>query len=108
MAEPLEVRAYGNVGWEIQDASGRVAVVYGGSLERARTMAAAPQMLEACLAAVVYDDAIRSCANDPEKMTEFGTAEGDDLDALYLDWMTKSRAAIASARVSQAEERENG
>jgi hypothetical protein len=31
-----------------------------------------------------YDEAIRSCANDPEKMASFCTAQGDDLDMLYF------------------------
>lgn len=33
---------------------------------------------------VEYDKAIKSCANDPEKMSSFCTAQGDDLDELYF------------------------
>lgn len=57
--------------------------------ERARALAEAAR--EIVDAAIAYDDAIRSCANDPEKMTEFGTAQGDDLDSLYMRWMTLVR-----------------
>lgn len=47
-------------------------------------------------AAVAYDDAIRLCANDPERMASFCSATGDDLDALYLRWMELARAALAA------------
>lgn len=35
-------------------------------------------------AVLAYHEAIESCANDPERMSSFCTAEGDHLDALYL------------------------
>jgi hypothetical protein len=57
---------------------------------------------ELALAAVAYDDAIRACANDPDKMSSYCSAEGDDLDALYLRWMNLARAAL------QDEEPNNG
>ena len=63
----------------------------------ARLIAAAPDLLEAAKAAVEYDKAIRSCADDPDKMSSHCTADGDDLDTLYFRWMTASRAAIAKA-----------
>lgn len=47
-------------------------------------------------AAVAYDDAIRSCANDPEKMASFCSAQGDDLDELYFRWMTLARRALST------------
>ena len=59
---------------------------------------AAPEMLEACEAATKYDNAIRLCADDPDKMSSYCTAEGEDLDRLYLDWITKARNAIAKVR----------
>ena len=53
-------------------------------------------LLAAARAAIAYDSAINACANDPEKMASFCTAEGDDLDALYLEWIGLARAAMAS------------
>lgn len=50
--------------------------------------------IEACKAAIEYDKAIESCAGDPEKMSSFCTAQGDDLDTLYFDWMTKAKQAV--------------
>lgn len=64
----------------------------------AHLIAAAPELYEAAAAAVAYDDAIRSCANDPDRMASFCTAAGDDLDSLYADWIFKSSAALAKAR----------
>jgi hypothetical protein len=59
------------------------------------------ELVEACRAAVRYDESIRSCANDPEKMTSFCTSAGEGLDTLYMDWMTKSREALAKATALQ-------
>lgn len=47
-----------------------------------------------CKLAILYDDAIRACANDPKKMSSFCTAQGDNLDAIYLDWITKARSYV--------------
>ncbi len=55
------------------------------------------ELVAVCRAAIAYDKAIASCGNEPGKMTSFCTAEGDDLDALYADWMDKARAALAKA-----------
>lgn len=63
----------------------------------ARLIAAAPDLLAACQAAIRYDAAIQQCANDPAKMSSHCTADGDSLDTLYGDWIDKSRAAIAKA-----------
>ena len=62
-----------------------------------RLIAAAPELLEAAKAAVAYDEAIRGCANDPDKMSSYCTAGGDDLDTLYFRWLTLARAGIAKA-----------
>lgn len=59
-----------------------------------KIIAAAPLLYEAALAGREYDRAIRKCANDPEKMASFCTAKGEDLDDLYMDWMTKIQAAM--------------
>lgn len=56
------------------------------------------QAIEAMEAALAYDEAIRSCANDPDKMSSYCTAQGDDLDSLYFGWLDKSRAALAALR----------
>ena len=42
-------------------------------------------------AVLAYDAAIQSCANDPERMASFCTAEGDSLDALYFTMVTMAR-----------------
>jgi hypothetical protein len=59
---------------------------------------AASDLLEAAEAALTYDEAIRACADDPNKMASFCTTQGDDLDALYDRWINLSRAAIAKAK----------
>ena len=58
---------------------------------------AAPELYRACIAGKKYDEAIRQCSNDPEKMASFCTSQGDTLDTLYMDWMTKIRHALALA-----------
>lgn len=73
-----------------------------GQKAYARLFAAAPELLEACKAALAYDQAIRACANDPNRMSSFCTAEGNDLDALYFAWMSMSHAAIAKVRGDEA------
>jgi len=58
----------------------------------------ARELLEACKAAIAYDRAINSCADDPDKMASYCTAQSDTLDTLYDDWISKSRTAIAKAK----------
>ncbi|MDN2700181.1 hypothetical protein O0882_28110 [Janthinobacterium sp. SUN073] len=56
------------------------------------------QLLEgAARAAIAYDKAIKACANSPQSMSSWCTAQGDSLDVLYADWVSKSRAALAVA-----------
>jgi hypothetical protein len=57
------------------------------------------ELLAACEAAGRYDDAITHRATDGTYTLDAGAAiaEGHDLDALYADWMTKVRAALAKA-----------
>lgn len=71
---------------------------YSKRAANARLIAAAPEMLEACVAAMRYDEAIRGCADDPDKMSTYCTAQGEDLDALYMDWVGKAWRAIAKAK----------
>ena len=59
----------------------------------ARLIAAAPDLLAACDAAIAYDAAIQRHAIKGKSWVD-----GDDLDALYLDWITKARAAINRTR----------
>lgn len=47
---------------------------------------------ELAAAVLAYDAAIRNCANDPARMTSDCTAEGDDLDALYMKWLALAQA----------------
>ena len=44
--------------------------------------------------AVAYDNEIKKCANDPDKMASHCTAQGKSLDELYLEWMILSRKAL--------------
>src|SRR5690606_13258634 len=67
----------------------------------ARLLIAGPELLAAAKAAIAYDEAIQQCADDPDSMSSFCTAEGDDLDRLYVDWASKARAAIAKATGKQ-------
>jgi len=46
------------------------------------------------LAAVAYDKAIQACANSPDTMSSYCTAEGDDLDALYARFIDAAREAL--------------
>lgn len=52
-------------------------------------------LIRLATAALKYDSAIQACANDPDKMASHCTAEGDDLDTLYADWVSLARAAMA-------------
>jgi hypothetical protein len=54
-----------------------------------------------CHAAIAYDDAVRACANDPARMTEYRTAQGVDLDTLYLNWMVIARGALGQVTASE-------
>ena len=54
---------------------------------------------EVAQAALAYDSAIQRCANNPDAMSSFCTAEGDDLDSLYAEWISKARTALAQGKV---------
>ena len=60
-----------------------------------RSLAAGDALHAAAVAAVAYDDAIQACANDPDRMSSYCSAEGDDLDTLYAAWINASRTALA-------------
>ena len=64
-----------------------------------RAVNAYAALIDAARAAITYDAAIQACANDPARMASFCTAEGENLDALYEAWITKSRVALALAGV---------
>lgn len=72
----------------------------GNAQANARLIAAAPDLLAACKAAMVYHAAIHRRAETGEVlMRPLGAiAEGLDLDALYDDWMSKAQTAISKAR----------
>ena len=43
-----------------------------------------------------YDSAMRRCVHQPERMTGYQTAQGDDLDALYCEWLKAARGLRAA------------
>jgi len=111
MIEPdVERRAaaWMRVANEIQDmaARGVEVTVSSALLLELLSRTAAGQV--ACRAALRYDAAIETCADDPERMASFCTAEGDDLDALYLDWIGKSRQVVATAEQLDAPPAKDG
>jgi hypothetical protein len=61
---------------------------------------------EAALAAIAYDSAIHRRGFMGDTTSESGEREhyatGDDLDELYDDWITKSRAALATPGIAPA------
>ena len=64
------------------------------ALEFAKQLPEVAALVEACEASIRYDAAIQSCADDPDKMSSYCAAAGDDLDTLYGDWLSKSRSAL--------------
>ncbi|KKN31707.1 hypothetical protein LCGC14_0821300 [marine sediment metagenome] len=66
----------------------------------ARLIAAAPELQAAAEAAIRYDESIAGRATRGEydlSNRGGGITEGEDLDALYADWITKANAALAKA-----------
>lgn len=66
----------------------------------ARLLAAAPDLLEACKAALRYDASVlgRAAGGEVDLLKDGGgLASGDDLDELYYDWQLKSKDAVANA-----------
>ncbi|MCX7283939.1 MAG: hypothetical protein NTX28_07820 [Novosphingobium sp.] len=51
-------------------------------------------IVDAALAAIAYDKAIQGCADNPDAMFSYCTAQGETLDSLYADWIAKSRAVL--------------
>lgn len=41
--------------------------------------------------ALAYDAAIQECAGDPDRMSSYCTAQGENLDELYAAWITDTR-----------------
>jgi hypothetical protein len=75
----------------------KVATFIGGYIadDLAIVESTVAELIEAAKAAIAYDAAIKSAANDPAAMSSYCTAQGDTLDTLYADWIEKSRAALA-------------
>ena len=94
-------------GLEITSGKYRVALVGNSirfsedeAIENANLIAAAPELLEACEAAIKYNTAIQKrCIDGVINIMDTGgaVAMGDDLDDLYNDWINKARVAIAKA-----------
>jgi hypothetical protein len=80
-----------------QGQKGRTMKINQILADRDRLKAENQELRGACEAALAYDKAIKSCANDPDKMASYCTAEGETLDCLYANWISKSIAAIAKA-----------
>ena len=87
-------------GWCVAEASNGLPGGFEETLANEALIAAAPELLGACQAAIAYDKAIRgrAQAGDFEKLDPRGAiAEGVDLDTLYEEWITLSMCAIAKA-----------
>jgi hypothetical protein len=54
-------------------------------------------------AALAYDKAIHLCANDPEVMSSYCTAQGESLDRLYAKWIAAAEQADELLEASQAQ-----
>ena len=67
------------------------------AMANAQLIAAAPEMLAACLAGLEYDRAIQACGHHPEKWANFYATEGDILNKLYKDWQNRISAALTKA-----------
>ena len=91
-AKPLEL---GSKGWDLQMANAQLIVTAVNSHA---------DLLEACEAALAYDVAIlgRAAKGEYDLLTEGGAiTEGEDLDQLYDNWISKAKAAIAKVKAEQ-------
>lgn len=84
----------------IQDASGLIIAKIPWPSEsideaNARLMAAAPEMYEACKAAVAYDDACEECGDDPYDRITYRNPEGKSIDLLRNEWINATRDILA-------------
>jgi len=70
---------------------------YGKEQHALEQQAVIDELVEACNAGIAYDKALQSCGNSPDKMSSFCTALGDDLDALYMDWIKRTKQALDKA-----------
>jgi hypothetical protein len=67
------------------------------ALENSRqqnTMASNAMLVKAAKAALEYDQAINACANDPDAMATYCTAQGENLDMLYSNWISAAKEAM--------------
>ena len=46
---------------------------------------------------IAYDEAIKTCGNDPEKMASFCTAEGESLDLIYFKMLHLAKQVLGIA-----------
>ena len=60
----------------------------------------------ACRYAVAYDAAIRECAQDADRMDNYCTAKGENLDLLYRRWQQQSQKVLDM--VSRGRQRTRG
>jgi len=96
--------SHGEVHWfGVLDGADPLALLIAGypSVEAPRPVVHrdGKSVVDAALAAIAYDKAINTCADTPDAMSSYCTAQGDTLDTLYADWITKSRAVLAEYRV---------
>ena len=92
---PLPIVQFVNVEPSHDDCECTGCVVDGSlTISLCRIHKAGPELLEACKAGIEYNNALEACGNDPDKMTSYCTAKGDDLDNVYIEWMNKTRIAM--------------
>lgn len=77
--------------------SGNTLILKANARHIVRCVNSHAALVLAAQAAVRYDEAITACGNDPELMATFCTAQGDNLDALYADWIIAAHTALAQA-----------
>ena len=87
-----------------QEANAALIVACVNACAGIKNPLAVPALLEACEAALKYNASIagKAIRDEVEIKEGLALATGDDLDALYFDWMSKARTAIAKAKGESA------
>jgi hypothetical protein len=77
----------------------RRAHAFGLADNRERAEKAEQEIATLAAAVEAYDRAVESCANDPERMASFCSAEGEDLDRLYLRMRDLAKAVLSKGEI---------